>query len=170
MSQVIIKNTNLGQICSQKLEDLNVINQQYFCSSCQQNVIDFTVFSDLELIKYIKETPKHCGYYNIEQIAKPINFSFKPFKPFVLLSFFSLFTSLKSFTNNQKAHKTEQQPTNKDFFGIKNIELSIDTPKIEVNENKTTIKPYKRKKKFYISSRFPFVFRRNRRLMGCFNF
>jgi len=173
MKNVTIKHTSLGRECSQKYEELTDSDDHKFCDACQSIVIDFTEFSDEELIAYFSTNKQVCGNFNIEQIAKPIQIRYTPIKSallFIVSSISSLVFSKENINNTTTKPKTEQFPYFKDVNSI-HVEPSDTIKKTKKSEGYKEIrkKRSRRHKRIYLSTRFPFIFR-GRRLLGCIDF
>jgi hypothetical protein len=64
--------------CSEKWDKMIENGNAKYCLNCKKNVIDFTQFSDKELINYfIKNKKNVCGRLNENQLNKEFNF-YKP--------------------------------------------------------------------------------------------
>ena len=57
--------------CNENWQKMKLSETGKFCSSCQTNVIDFTQYSDEQLIDFFKNTPKgFCGRFKAEQLNR----------------------------------------------------------------------------------------------------
>lgn len=171
---VKVKYNHLGKICSQKYEDLQSNGKNKFCNHCQSQVIDFTQLSDNELISYFKTHQNVCGNFEIEQIAKPISFQYKSFKSIALFIISSISTALYSKglnTSSITKPKTEQLPFVNKSDNVLIEPLDTIKHKKKIDTNKTPLRrKFKKRRRIYLSSRFPFIFRGRRKLLGCMNF
>ena len=99
--------------CHEDFSKMNPTERGRFCSSCQKNVIDFSVMSDDEIINYFKNysSQQTCGRFTIEQMSKEYflenpksNFRFTWMRKMVA----ALFLLPLSFTKVVAQHKTKQ--------------------------------------------------------------
>lgn len=56
--------------CSENWDAMMASEKGKFCSSCQKNIIDFTTFSDREILKYYNQNSKICGRFHSSQINR----------------------------------------------------------------------------------------------------
>lgn len=56
--------------CGENWETMTLSEKGRFCASCQKNVIDFTSFSDREIVKYYNQNSKVCGRFTTEQLNR----------------------------------------------------------------------------------------------------
>ena len=56
--------------CGENWETMTLSEKGKFCASCQKNVIDFTSFSDREIVKYYNKNSKVCGRFTTEQLNR----------------------------------------------------------------------------------------------------
>ena len=55
----------IAKPCSEKLENMLISTEGYFCLNCQKKVIDFTQKTDTEIQKYMEEAENPvCGFAN----------------------------------------------------------------------------------------------------------
>lgn len=68
------KQIYFAQPCPQQLENLEKTNvpDQRHCASCQLNVIDFTAWTNEEILTYLKENSRQrtCGYVQTERLQR----------------------------------------------------------------------------------------------------
>ena len=63
----------ISEPCSQKWEELTVVEQGRFCASCQKVVIDFTKMTDSELLDYFNNYQGNtCGSFSPFQTNRVI--------------------------------------------------------------------------------------------------
>lgn len=59
--------------CKQNWNEMQPTSEGRFCSSCTKNVIDFTGFTDAQLVSYFKSSPKNvCGKLSSGQISRSL--------------------------------------------------------------------------------------------------
>ena len=56
--------------CGENWNAMSTSEKGKFCVSCQKNVIDFTTFSDKEILKYYNQNSKICGRFTNEQLNR----------------------------------------------------------------------------------------------------
>lgn len=56
--------------CGENWETMTLSEKGRFCASCQKNIIDFTSFSDREILKYYNQNSKVCGRFTTEQLNR----------------------------------------------------------------------------------------------------
>jgi hypothetical protein len=78
---------SIKEPCTQSWDEMSPDNAGRFCASCQKTVIDFTKFSDEELISYFQQR-KHfgCGRFTEKQLAIKIPDRLSPLLPFWKMS------------------------------------------------------------------------------------
>jgi hypothetical protein len=80
----------IPQPCSQNWEEMQANGTSRFCDSCNKSVIDFTQYSDQQLIDFLyKSSGEVCGNLRPDQLEKPlhsIHHSNKRLVPQLLLS------------------------------------------------------------------------------------
>jgi hypothetical protein len=132
-----------------------------FCSSCQVNVIDYTNKSKEELSKVLKETKPLCGRFTIEQIDStliaPIEFPKKIKIMTLIISFAFSIVSKNSFGRINEV-RTEQ--TIHSLDSIVNV-IPCDTNALKSTNESVSFKKKPliktRRKRIYLTSRFPFI-------------
>ncbi len=115
--------------CHQDWSSMSKVDQGKYCSHCSKTVIDFSKFSDAEIIRYLdKNKGAVCGRLKNNQVERELKFNVKDDSPFLHKVFTSLFLSLS--INNLYA--TNLPSTEQNL-------IAIDTFKIdsEIQENKT---------------------------------
>jgi len=67
-----MKNTvtiSVKEPCTKNFSTFSTTKKGGFCQSCEKEVIDFTKFSDKELVRYLSSTNKKtCGKFNVMQL------------------------------------------------------------------------------------------------------
>ncbi len=61
---------SISKPCGENWEKMSLSENGKFCASCQKNVIDFTTFSDMEIVKYYNQNSKVCGRFTTEQLNR----------------------------------------------------------------------------------------------------
>lgn len=94
--------------CQEKWADMQATNSGRFCDSCQKSVIDFTQFTDADLLKWLSNNKhKACGRFVPEQLDRFIthesSFSLKWFKPGMVAAAFVALLSLPKLSIAAKA-------------------------------------------------------------------
>jgi hypothetical protein len=115
--------------CHQDWSSMSKVDQGKYCSHCSKTVIDFSKFSDVEIIRYLdKNKGAVCGRLKNNQVERELKFNVKDDSPFLHKVFTSIFFSLS--INNLYA--TNLPSTEQNL-------IAIDTFKIdsEIQENKT---------------------------------
>jgi hypothetical protein len=107
---------NIPKPCDQGWSNMTPSDNGRFCSSCQKNVIDFTNFSDNELINYLNKNKSVCGRITENQLNRELVATRKKPVYFNLLTTTVLtFLGFNSNVFSQAVPKTEQ-------LEIKNLE------------------------------------------------
>ena len=100
--------------CNQKWSGMNQNGSGRFCDSCEQTVVDFTYFSNLDLKNWFaKNQGKSCGRFNPEQLNRLIinetNFSINRFKPNLIVASLIAFLSFPKLSSAQFTKPTTIQ-------------------------------------------------------------
>lgn len=107
---------NKVEACSQKLQDLTMMNGQHYCSSCDKCLVDFRGMKNDEITKVHHESPEPiCGIYSKPAVPEPRHYKIPRLRSwaFALTTFFTV--SLTEVLAQAK-HPTEQheeKPTQK---------------------------------------------------------
>lgn len=56
--------------CHQNWHEMNIVEKGRFCDSCQKTVIDFTMYSDVVILKAVKNTEHLCGRFLPDQLDR----------------------------------------------------------------------------------------------------
>lgn len=144
-----------------------------FCEVCRKKVHDFTHYSNLELDNFLQNNSKVCGRFRVEQVDRdliaPIQF---PYKLKILTWAAGLLFSLESYDSlaqQQDSVKTELNSAkqNSDTYNLPTAQTNnAALPEVENSKPKKRHKA-RRRKRIYLSRRFPFFrIQRSRHLMG----
>lgn len=92
--------------CSENWENMKPLGQGRFCDSCEKEVIDFTKFTNQDLINWFKKNIANtCGRLNQSQLNNLIvsksTFSLKRFKPSLIAASLVTLLSLPKFSGAQ---------------------------------------------------------------------
>lgn len=73
-SSMVLK---INEPCHENWEMMSAVEQGRFCNVCSKNVIDFTKFTDDEIVEYFQKrsgikSEKVCGRFTAKQIESPI--------------------------------------------------------------------------------------------------
>lgn len=58
--------------CGENWQTMTKSEKGKFCISCEKNIIDFTSFSDREIVKYYNQNSKICGRFTTEQLNRDL--------------------------------------------------------------------------------------------------
>lgn len=58
--------------CSQHWDDMKTIPEGKFCSSCEKNVIDFTLLNDRQILEIVRNNKHVCGRFTDEQLNREL--------------------------------------------------------------------------------------------------
>ena len=163
-------------VCDQKWSEMTPTHTGGFCNACQKEVVDFSNYKLKEIHLKLKKQPGLCGRYNIEHvdpdIIAPISIPFKEKIIAYLASMLLLFT-VRPTTAQAIYPKIEQYSTFHDKQGIPEVQKkenksqSCEQEKEHDNDKKNNYNRKRRRGKFYLSSKFPFlIFRKKRRFKG----
>lgn len=100
--------------CAEKWAKMSVNAKGRFCDSCQQSVVDFTRYSDVNLKTwFIENQGKACGRFKPEQIDRLIldetRFSIKRFRPSLVAASLIAFLSFPKLSSAQITKPTTIQ-------------------------------------------------------------
>jgi hypothetical protein len=63
----------IPQPCHERWDDMQPTERGRFCASCQKKVVDYTAFSDQELVRLLAKAPEtSCGRFRNEQLNRPL--------------------------------------------------------------------------------------------------
>ncbi|MGX7666383.1 carboxypeptidase-like regulatory domain-containing protein [Flavobacterium pedocola] len=125
-------NISVPEPCHENWQAMTPVEKGRFCTSCQKNVIDFTLASDTEIIKALK-TDKHlCGRFQKTQLDRDL-FERKE-KSSIWIAASTAVLSFLSIGNNvataQEKPKTEQTDTK---VISKKLDLENDNQEKEIS-------------------------------------
>lgn len=159
--------------CDQDWSDMSFMKGGRFCENCRKKVHDFTQYSNQELDDFLSKNSTVCGRFRVEQIDRdliaPVQF---PYKLKILTWAAGLFFSLESSDSlgqGQDSVKTELNTLIK-YSKPDTIQTpqtnTAALPKVEKSKPKKRHKA-RRRKRIYLSRRFPFLrIQSSRHLMG----
>jgi hypothetical protein len=121
------------QPCSEKWDNMTPLEQANFCGTCQTCVVDFTLFSDIELVSYLKNAKgKICGRFDDSQMNRELEFE-KPYRNhtglYKLAAGVALFAGLSYQANAHTVVKPAIEWVGKDkFSSVVNLTTIADEP------------------------------------------
>ena len=63
----------IPQPCHERWDDMQLADRGRFCASCQKTVVDYTNYSDQELVRLLRKSPEMaCGRFRDEQLNRPL--------------------------------------------------------------------------------------------------
>jgi hypothetical protein len=63
----------IPQPCHERWDNMQPANQGRFCASCQKTVVDYTNYSDQELVRLLRKSPETaCGRFLDAQLNRPL--------------------------------------------------------------------------------------------------
>ncbi len=63
----------IPQPCHERWDDMQPANRGRFCASCQKTVVDYTNYSDQELVRLLRKSPQTaCGRFLDAQLNRPL--------------------------------------------------------------------------------------------------
>jgi hypothetical protein len=123
---------SIPQPCHEGWQNMLPAEKGRFCQTCQKCVIDFSTYSDTEIIKYLtKNTGKTCGRFSPEQLNRSLEIE-KPYPAYRFYTFFAgiaLFLGVQQITYSQTVEVNQNLP----------VEQSADStalPTIPVTQKK----------------------------------
>jgi len=128
-------NISIDNPCSENFNDFKKTEKGGFCDSCKKEVVDFTHFSQQQLVKYFDSTLPTCGKFLPEQLGeiKKLNERSGFIKSYLAVGV-SLIALLAS--NNSNGQNTSKQ----EIKVIKNLKShSSITDKLKTEEKKSII-------------------------------
>ena len=130
MSKKIIQ-LSIPKPCSEKWNEMTPTEKGRFCSVCERNLIDFTHFSDDELLRFVKNNDdKLCGRFTKNQVDRKLEstvvsenkiIQYSKIAGFVLPSLIAN----EAFTQNNTETKSEIS-NSKSIFDTNSLILSIN--------------------------------------------
>ncbi|MFD0962739.1 carboxypeptidase-like regulatory domain-containing protein [Pseudofulvibacter geojedonensis] len=112
-------NISIPEPCHEDWNNMTPTQKGRFCGVCTKEVVDFTSFSDEQLIKHLNREQHLCGRFNKQQLNRDLVLDRKnrsSFSSFVTAGLFSLFLFNSNGTKAQEKPKTEQ--TDKKYISI----------------------------------------------------
>jgi hypothetical protein len=81
-----------------------------FCKTCQKCVVDFSAYTDTEIVKYLTQnTGKTCGRFSPEQLNRPLEIE----KPYPTHRYYKFFTAVALFLGVQQLTYSQTAEVNK---------------------------------------------------------
>ena len=164
----------LSFYCDQTFDDFEQTPKGFHCGSCNKTLVDFTRFTTKEIEVYHQQHEGVCGIYRsehvVEHLITPIDFNGFWIKA-IGASFVAFFSFLKPISARTMIYDTVMTEANTDSTLTNQYEEPVDDEigeKTSDNPSKKAIRQSKRfrRRKLYISSRFPFVHKEAPCLMG----
>jgi hypothetical protein len=175
------KTIKMTFVCNQDWDAMKVTHNGRYCDVCKKEVFNFANKSVAEINVIKSGQSELCGQFKIEQVETdliPIDFNVGKKLKYIAASvatFFGLeLSSAKAQTENQTP--TEITSENNNTTTNENIVngqcVKIEKQDAELNDRESNINPpiAKRRHKYYLSKRFPFIKKRRTRLMGAYSF
>ncbi len=106
-------NIQIPEPCHEDWAKMNQEEKGKFCGVCSKTVVDFSKFSDVDLVNYFKKVPKQekiCGRFATTQIDKKLEIkgdkysAFTPVKKFAIAAFFIFGLTLFSCKSVEPEH------------------------------------------------------------------
>jgi hypothetical protein len=112
---------SIPQPCHEGWQNMLPAEKGRFCQTCQKCVIDFSEYTDTEIIKYLTQnTGKTCGRFSPEQLNRNLEIE-NPYPAHRYYKFFAgiaLFLGLQQFSYSQITTPTPGLPTEQSGEGI----------------------------------------------------
>lgn len=112
-------NISIPEPCHEDWNNMTSTQKGRFCEVCTKEVVDYTSFSDEQLIKYLNREQHLCGRFNKQQLNRDLVLDRKKrnnFSSYITASLFSIFLFNSNVTKAQEKPKTEQ--TDKKYTSI----------------------------------------------------
>lgn len=112
-------NISIPEPCHENWNKMTPTQKGRFCGVCTKEVVDFTSFSDEQLIKHLNREKQLCGRFNKQQLNRDLVLDRKKlnsFSSYLTAGLFSLFLLNSNITKAQEKPKTEQ--TDKKYTSI----------------------------------------------------
>lgn len=110
---------SIPEPCHEDWNKMTNTEKGKFCGVCSKEVIDFTYFSDEQLVKHFNRKQNLCGRINTQQLNRDLILDRKNrhnFTSYLIVGLFSLFLFNSHLTKAQEKPKTEQ--TDKKYTSI----------------------------------------------------
>lgn len=172
--------------CGQDFDAMQPLPCGRFCSMCSRTVIDMTRKTPHEIMRIAKESDAVCGSFLPEQLEPdlvPVEFSILTRLRYYVAVVAAFFGVEIAQLGAKQTHKetTVLVPAESDFAShVKDDPTGRDSRKkrrgklVKKSNKSSSPDPVavksKRKKKFYLSKRFPFIKVRRRRVLGRMTF
>ena len=167
--------------CNQNWDAMSPAKDGRHCKACMTTVIDFTKMTVPEIKKYSENKGSLCGSFTIKQLEPElieVSSVFAPLKKYVIVLFTLITTELLASNNQQSLNNTieftEIAHQNKKSLNT-NENKTIEKNRSELITQSSNIGDYqyvnqapKKRKKLYISKKFPFVHYRSLTVVGRF--
>lgn len=143
-------NKNIDFICKQDFDGIVNRGDNFFCSGCNKNILDFRNKTYDEFLEITRNKEKYCGIYLRHQLTNKTKLDFSFRKRLIRFSALVIFllTSVINF-----CREPSPQNNREDIQINKSTEIDSDLEK--KNLTKFTIFETD-KKKYYLSTQFPY--------------
>jgi hypothetical protein len=172
------KTIKMTFVCNQDWDTMKVTHNGRYCDVCKKEVFNFANKSVAEINTVKSAQGELCGRFKIEQVETdliPIDFNVGKKLKYIAASvatFFGLeLSSAKAQTENQTpteiTSENNNTTTNENIVNGQcvNKEEDIDTI-IDEHDSSFDRPAVRRKHKYYLSKRFPFIKKRRRHVVG----
>ncbi|WP_157627174.1 hypothetical protein [Spirosoma luteum] len=125
---------HIPKACHERWDDMQPAEKGRFCDSCRKTVIDYTAFSDQELVKRLRKVPEaSCGWFRNDQLNRPLATPKPDIAPtwyrwvgMLFMSFFSWQTVQAQ--QKQTASVLVQEPAERVRFEVDRLPLHNASP------------------------------------------
>lgn len=133
-------NISIPEPCHEDWNKMTPTEKGKFCGVCTKEVVNFTSFSDEQLIKYFNKNKKLCGHFNKDQLNRDLVLARRDNRSipsYIVAGLFSLFLLNSNTTKAQEKPKTEQSDKKYTSIPLSNTlaKDSITVSGIVVDEN-----------------------------------
>ncbi len=151
----------LSFYCDQTIDDFEKTPNEYHCVACKKTLVDFTQFTPKEIEVYHQQHNNVCGIYRsehvIEHLITPIDLNSFWIKT-IGASLVAFFSFLKPISAQKIVYDTIITEIINDSSTVEN---SCES-ELHIVENNKNLSPssninYKKRRRFYLSSRLPFI-------------
>ncbi|MBK9147528.1 MAG: hypothetical protein IPM12_06885 [Flavobacteriales bacterium] len=165
--------------CPQRWEDMRPQpDGNRFCGSCAKPVIDFTAWKDADLRAWFAEHPSTCGHFRLEQVEPDLIEITLPAMPRDLMrGAFAALAALSLSTASAQRTPTDPAPTEQSPLPRSHAPIFVSEQRARdggrcwaEKESTDPLAAAEERKRYYLSKRFPFVFRLRCRAIGCPSF
>jgi hypothetical protein len=157
-------------VCDENWDEMTPTQSGRYCNVCEKNVEDFTKFP----LHVVQEKTKHniekkCGSFKIEHIDPSIIRPIETPKYLKYVTFVSTLlltvSSNHAYAQLRKNVKIERVETRLTELKPEKIaQTKVETDTLEVKQ--AVERPFKRKERYYLSSKFPFIIKRRSVILG----